>query len=155
VGEPMAAYTVKAGRLVLVVAPWVMTLGCELVIGDEGRGVLLGGDAAMPGDASGTPDVSGSASEVSTSELDASSSEEDVSTSAEPDACSMAQACIDVAKMCTGSCAQQNHDCMDNHGPPGKDCPQQLAACKMTCLSNCIACAACAAESSACNDATH
>jgi hypothetical protein len=126
----MAACILGGLGLVLAIAPSCITLGCELVIGDEDRVAQDAGDAALPG-------------EAGSSATDADSG---------ADSCAAAQTCVDTATMCAMACVQQDGACAGKG--PATGCPTDLPACKMMCLVECVSCTPCPTASSACASAT-
>jgi hypothetical protein len=142
----MAVRTIQGLGLVLVMVPCVASLGCELVIGDENRTVVDGGDAALPDAA--LPEVMPPAvvpPAVVPPDDGAASSDTDSG------GCVGAQTCIETATTCAAECAEKDAGCVGNG--PLKGCPIDVPACKMTCLSQCAACARCPTADSICANA--
>lgn len=135
----MAACSIQGLGLVLAIAHCVAGLGCELVIGDEGRTVVDGGDAGLP-DAV-PPGAALPNDGAAPSDPDS-----------EPSACVEAQLCIETAMACAGVCAEDDNGCVGIG--PMKGCPMDIQACKMMCFMQCVACARCPTAGSACTNAT-
>jgi hypothetical protein len=139
----MAVRTIQGLGLVLVFAVCVASLGCELVIGDENRTVVDGGDAAL----------SDAALPAAVTPAAAPPDDGAASSDADSGACAGSQTCIETATTCAAECAEKDAGCVGSG--PLKGCPvDDVPACKMTCLLQCTACARCPTANSICANAT-
>jgi hypothetical protein len=138
----MAVRTIQGLGLVLVIVLGVASLGCELIVGDENRTVVDGGDAALS-DAALTAVVPPAALPPADGAM---------SSDTDSGACAGAQTCVETATTCAAACAEKDAGCVGNG--PAKGCPIDVPACKMTCLLQCAACARCPTANSICANAT-